>query len=129
MRGLELGSRITLNRDFYTTLSFNLLRAYNDNTGKYLNQRPRRSAKLGLGWFINEKMELELLSRYIGPRNDFNNVVLGGYSVFDMVYSYHINQTWFLNFYLYNLFDRDYERVFSYGTRGRSFKLSIVGSF
>jgi vitamin B12 transporter len=98
----------------------------NDETGKQLRERARRSYKwqMETSW---QKWDLAGSWVYQGERyaNDTNTATLGGYSLWDVSVGYHLLPQLRLSGRVDNLFNHDYETASGYPSAGRSYYLNM----
>lgn len=88
-----------------------------------LTRRPRRFASFSAnrdigGWRVGGEW---LLS---GPRND-NGQPLGGYGVVNLSARYNISKSWYVAARVENLFNKDYETVYTYNTPKRGAYVTV----
>ncbi len=127
----ELCDQLSLNAN----LTF--LDAENRTSGETLLRRAKQKASLQANYaFLGNDAELSLRLRFVGDRydNDFSGpgaerVKLSSFAVTDILGRYKLNDD--ISFFgrVENLFDRDYEEIRGFGTRGVSayggFELSL----
>ena len=97
-----------------------------DNPGKVLPRRARRSARVDLdrafgAWRFGATFIAEG-ERYDDAANDIH---VGGYGTLDLRGEYALSHDWTLQGELRNLFDRTYETAAYYNQPGREFALSL----
>ena len=97
-----------------------------DNPGKVLPRRARRSARVDLdrafgAWRVGASFIAE------GERYDdvANTIHVGGYSTLDLRVEYALRRDWTLQGEVRNLFDRTYETAAYYNQPGREFAISL----
>jgi len=105
--------------------SLTLLDTKDQTTDEKLLRRPHVKLGFNLNFKATEDLKLNLGLVYVGRRddNDFSSfpasrVTLPGYAVVNFAAAYSISKNLDLVARVENLFDKDYEEVLGYGTRG-----------
>ncbi|MEN8167391.1 MAG: TonB-dependent receptor, partial [Pseudomonadota bacterium] len=129
--GLEtrIGTRL-LDWDLSTSLT--LLDPRDQSTGEVLQRRARKTlridvdrsfGKTGLGLSFIAQDSREDLDYSTWPATP---VTLGGYGLADLRASQQLSSDWVLRGQIKNLFDKEYETVYSYNTLGRELFISLT---
>jgi len=103
-------------------LNLNLLNPINKEDNTRLIGRADKTLSFDLSRAIG-KFDVGTYILAQGDRHYSTNTP--GYVTVDLRSAYHINKSWILNAKLSNLFDEQYQTVYSYNTMGRNFFLSI----
>lgn len=102
---------------------------------KYLTNRAKTKLILSQEVSVSKSTKLLINNTYFGRRNAYNGQTMSGHVLHDLavLYKYNIFQENKNNiqvrFNIKNIFDREYEEVFGYGTYGRTFSLSLRQPF
>ena len=93
-KGLEISFRKSLGRYFALDLSYNYLEAKNTKTNKILVERPQVNAKAGLDIFLGHSVSFTNKVNYESNQflDEDNTVISPGYTTWDSVINYDINQ-------------------------------------
>lgn len=113
---------------FHHTFNLQYIDARNKETHQRLDRRARQQLKYQLDWQV-EKLDMGVTYQYIGQRTDkdygtYENVSLGGVSIWDLTASYPITSHLSIRGRIANLFDKDYETAYGYRTPGREYFLT-----
>ncbi|WP_311750807.1 TonB-dependent vitamin B12 receptor BtuB [Proteus columbae] len=113
---------------FHHTFNLQYIDARNKETHQRLDRRARQQLKYQLDWQV-EKLDMGVTYQYIGQRTDkdygtYENVSLGGVSIWDLTASYPITSHFSIRGRIANLFDKDYETAYGYRTPGREYFLT-----
>lgn len=113
---------------FHHTFNLQYIDARNKETHQRLDRRARQQLKYQLDWQV-EKLDMGVTYQYIGQRTDkdygtYENVSLGGVSLWDLTASYPITSHLSIRGRIANLFDKDYETAYGYRTPGREYFLT-----
>lgn len=113
---------------FHHTFNLQYIDARNKETHQRLDRRARQQLKYQLDWQV-EKFDMGVTYQYIGQRTDkdygtYENVSLGGVSIWDLTASYPITSHLSIRGRIANLFDKDYETAYGYRTPGREYFLT-----
>ena len=97
---------------FHHTFNLQYIDARNKETHQRLDRRARQQLKYQLDWQV-EKLDMGVTYQYIGQRTDkdygtYENVSLGGVSIWDLTASYPITSHLSIRGRIANLFDKDY---------------------
>ncbi|HEX5421414.1 MAG TPA: TonB-dependent receptor [Gammaproteobacteria bacterium] len=138
--GIELQTSVRLNPKLMLSANYSRVDA-EDRTpgspsyGEQLVHRPRHVANASLS-YASRGVAATLAARYSGPSRDvdFNafpprNVRLGSYTLVDLRASYPVNAKLRIYGRIDNLFDRQYETAFQYGTWGRTGTIGLRANF
>jgi vitamin B12 transporter len=103
------------------------------DTGEKLLRRPTHKGSLNILYKFLDKGNINLDINFVGKRDDWTPYPkrgeLGDYALVNMAVSYDIHQNLQIFSRIENLFDRDYEDVWGYGTAGFSFFGGLKLSF
>ncbi|MBG2711419.1 TonB-dependent vitamin B12 receptor BtuB [Proteus mirabilis] len=113
---------------FHHTFNLQYIDARNKETHQRLDRRARQQLKYQLDWQV-EKLDMGVTYQYIGQRTDkdygtYENISLGGVSIWDLTASYPITSHLSIRGRIANLFDKDYETAYGYRTPGREYFLT-----
>ena len=97
---------------------------------------PRHAIQSKINYNINSNLITSLKGKYIGETRDFGNtnnnwtdVILTDYFVFDLNTSYQIFDGYKAVFNIGNILDEEYEQAYQYSSPGRIFNFGIRRSF
>jgi vitamin B12 transporter len=123
--GVEASLSLRLNDQWRIDASYTYLRS--EENGEQEVRRPENIASLNLAWrSMNDMFGANLTVRYNGEQQDFQFTPLGSvrvpmdsYTLVNIGADYRINDTWQVYGRIENLFDTEYEEVFSFLSPGR----------
>jgi len=105
-----------------------------------LTRRPS-TANFFLGYQLTKKVNLQLLSRWIGPHTDIyydtnlgpfgalNTIAIEDYVLFDLLGSYDFNRHFSIALKAENILNKSYTDLRGFTSRGRGFYLTLRGGF
>ncbi|MDR0467233.1 MAG: TonB-dependent receptor, partial [Campylobacteraceae bacterium] len=127
-KGVEVSARADLFEELLAEVTYTYLNA-KDSSGNYIIRRPKNKIDTSLLWFVNNNVNMNLRTSYIGERYDINDVQTGRYFLSDYIINYKSDKN--IDFYLKidNLFDKYYQEYDGYGTYGRSFYFGVRAGF
>ena len=130
-QGMEL---TTLNQ-FNDAVSLNFSYTYtdaveSDGNDRYVDEvrRPRHTGSLNLSWQVKDTLHINTNAQYNGSQIDVvypENVKLADYTLINLSANYKATQNLDIYIRFDNLFDENYEEVFSYQTLGFSANVGI----
>lgn len=104
--------------------SFTLLHARDLNKGEKLARRPDFNLKNVISYKANDKHLLSYEISYVGARDDVDNqgisVKMNSYLLSNLNYRFALDQKNEFFLKIKNLFDKDYEEIYGFGTGGRT---------
>jgi vitamin B12 transporter len=102
------------------------------NSKQTVLRRPLNSVKARLNYFLNDRSEFEVKSRWFGARKDLKpnqqKISLSSYEVIDLGYYYRLRQKTF-GLKLLNLMNRDYEDIYGFSVMPRSLFAEVLFNF
>jgi vitamin B12 transporter len=117
--------------DFYHHLSFTLLKTRDLARGEKLARRPDINVRNNFYYTLKERHELNYELAFTGQRTDVDNngisVKANAYLLSNISYLYKLNEKNEFFLKVKNLFNKDYEEIYGFGTGGRA--LSIGAHF
>ncbi len=126
--GVENNFNSKISNEFDLGLSLTWLSARDTTAKQKLARRPNLNSKLNLN-YKKERHSATLEGDFTGKRPDVDNlgnpVSMPSYTIFNMYYSFDVSERFSTYAKVKNIFDRDYEEVFGYGTGGRAASLGI----
>lgn len=126
--GVENNFNSKITDELNADLSVTWLSARDTTAKQKLARRPNLNSKLSLN-YKKEKHSATLEGDFTGKRPDVDNlgnaVSMPSYTIFNMYYSFDLNQRFSTYVKVKNILDKDYEEVFGYGTGGRAASLGI----
>ncbi len=136
-KGFEVGAKIKPLENLTFGVNFTYTDTEDKETGLELLRRPKRQANFDINWGFLPKANLNLGVNYVGARKDatwdasYNKTIITqkAYAIVRMAASYDITKHFQVFGRVENLFDKEYQEVYGYGTLGRSFYAGIKGSF
>jgi len=97
--------------------------------GSQLVRRPKNKVHLAVGYFPNNKLDLNLKLVYVGRRNDVGNLLLKAYTKVDMNINCKFSKNLEAFLKIDNINDEKYVEVTNYAEPGRMFSGGLKGSF
>lgn len=125
IKGIEGEAAVSLNA-WKIAGGLTFLDPRNEDTGKVLQRRSRRSAKLDLDRrFGHNEIGVSVIAQ--GPRFDdaANSTRVGGYSILNLRAQRILSKDWQLRARVENILDKEYQTVQSYNSPRRSFYLTL----
>ena len=93
---------------------------------------PRHAIQSRINYNISPNLKSSLKGKYVGETRDFGNanndytdVILTNYFVFDIETSYNLFNTYKTFINIGNIFDKGYEQAYQYSSMGRTFNFGI----
>ncbi|MAF79315.1 MAG: hypothetical protein CME60_14230 [Halobacteriovoraceae bacterium] len=127
--GVEWNNKITFDH-FSLGLYYNYLRSKNERTGEALPRRAKHNGGLNLSYKMNDQWQFFWDSQYRGKRTDSNNKKLPSFMLTNISVEYLTNKSSdILSLSIKNLFNKEYEEVWGYGTPDRNFLISYRVGF
>ena len=94
---------------------------------------PRHAIQSRINYNISPNLKSSLKGKYVGETRDFGNanndytdVILTNYFVFDLETSYNLFNTYKTFINIGNIFDKGYEQAYQYSSMGRTFNFGII---
>ena len=136
-KGFEVGAKIKPLENLTFGANFTYTDTEDKETGLELLRRPKRQANFDVNWGFLPKANLNLGINYVGARKDatwdasYNKTIITqkAYATVHLAASYDITKNLQVFGRIENLFDKEYQEVYGYGTMGRSFYTGVKGSF
>lgn len=107
--------------------NYTYTRSHDDSTGLSRLRLPENKGSININYNFLQHANVNLNIVVVGERDDlnfssfpFNRVTLPGYSVVNLAGSYDVNQYLKAFLRIDNLFDKEYQEVFGFGTSGVS---------
>ncbi len=126
-KGIEFAATCQPTTDITLRASYTYTDTENKDTGEQLLRRPKNKFNADLTYRFLEKGNINLNLVHVGSRKDtfYNNVTfqsgrtrLSSYTVVNLAASFNVTDDLRLFGRIDNLFDKDYEEVWGYGTPG-----------
>jgi len=117
-RGIEVTVKASPVDGLDVSASYTYQRPTNKDVHEDLLRRARHLGSINVNYQFLERFEANLGVLYNGKQDDFG-VVLDDYTLVNFALSYRIDDHLRLIGRVENLFDEEYEEVFTYGTLGR----------
>jgi vitamin B12 transporter len=124
-QGIEVGSNVELSEQLSARVAYTYTEAENDSTHEALLRRPKNKNSLTVVYQPTSRIRAQVQWRLYSSRfdNNFNayppqRVALGGYGIVDLAISYQIAEAVELFTRVDNLFDKEYQEVYGFGTLG-----------
>lgn len=136
--GVELTATVTPTDDLTLQAGYTWTKTKDKATGLELLRRPEDKFSFDANYRFNKKGNVNLEVAYVGKRHDnyfdpltyaTTRVELGGYLLVNLATSYDITRWLQLFARVDNLFDREYEEAYGYGTPGISAYGGVKVSF
>jgi len=93
---------------------------------------PRHAIQSRINYNISPNLKSSLKGKYVGETRDFGNanndytdVILTNYFVFDIETSYNLFNTYKTFINIGNILDKGYEQAYQYSSMGRTFNFGI----
>ena len=123
--GLELAGSSTVTEALSLRVAYTYTDTRNDQTGESLLRRPRNKAAVTAVFTPTSRIRAQLQWRVFSSRFDYDynayppsRITLGGYGVVDLAVSYQLSSSVEIISRINNMFDKEYEDVYGYGTLG-----------
>lgn len=132
IRGLEFSLSHELTEQVNLDVNYTFLDTEDRGTNDPLENRPKYSANIALGWSPIEAMELRWRSEFLGKQYVGTDGYVPGYDLHHVDFSYEINDHFTVYSGVENLFDEQLaEESDLYNTTepGRTFRLGVTASF
>ncbi|WP_305856652.1 TonB-dependent receptor plug domain-containing protein [Balneatrix alpica] len=130
-QGVETSLRGALSEQLDLQASYTYTDVDNDaGDSNSLLRQPWHEAALNLDYrlgFIPAALNLDV--HFKGRRLDTGSKVLPSYTLVNLGGRYELNETWQVHARVHNLFDRDYEELYGYGTSKRAFYAGVNARF
>lgn len=127
--GVEFQGQYEFNAQNGMRAVYTYLQTKEGDTGNRLLRRPQNSASL-MAYSQIGKISALVQCRFVGERDDidpatFARVKNPSYELVHLKAEYRILEDLRISMRLQNLFDRQYEEIYGYGTAGRSFYIGL----
>lgn len=135
--GMEIGLTVSPVEDLLLRAAYTFTRG-EDASGADLVRKPKHTASLNVNYtFLDDRAQANLGIIYKGSQKDwawdgfFNryDVELASYTLVNLAASYQVTETTQIYGRIDNLFDKQYEEVWSYGSAGRAAYAGLRVSF
>jgi vitamin B12 transporter len=132
------GVEIEISKRFENTIDFSANYTFTKVEQDLKLRIPEHKVNASLGYALAEKTELRLLYQYVGDREDsfFNSetfenetINLNGYGLWDLSASHRFNRHVKLYATVSNVFDKEYEEIYRFQTRGRNVRFGFALTF
>lgn len=131
--GLEENASMKWANDFTQNLSFTLLKTRDLVQGQKLARRPDVNIKNTFSYLLGDKHSFDYEMSFVGEKNDVDNlgnlVKVKSYFISSLNYRYALNSNSNLYLRIKNLFDKEYEEIYGFGTGGRAITLGAQYSY
>jgi vitamin B12 transporter len=124
-QGIEVASNVELSEQLSARVAYTYTEAENDSTQEALLRRPKNKNSLTVVYQPTNRVRAQVQWRLYSSRfdNDFNTyppsrVTLGGYGIVDLAISYQLRDSVELFAKVDNVFDKEYQEVYGFGTLG-----------
>jgi vitamin B12 transporter len=124
--GCEISTDLTFTNDLSVRAAYTYTDSQDDDTGEALLRRPKNKATVTLVYLPTSRVKTQLQWRAHSNRSDMDysapngpeRITLGGYATVNFTASYQLSETVELFSRIDNLFDKEYEEVYGFGTMG-----------
>jgi vitamin B12 transporter len=124
--GCELSTEFKASDELTVRAAYTYTDSQDDDTGEALLRRPKNKGTVTLVYLPTSRIRTQLQWRLTGSRFDLDysdpagpqRVSLGGYATVNFTLSYQLSETVELFSRIDNLFDKEYEEVYGFGTMG-----------
>ena len=103
--------------------------AKGDTTYRYLTRIPKNTFHFNISYALNEKIQFAVFQKIAGKRYEPQYmsvpIEMPGFQLTDFHAVYKLNKYITLNTGLKNIFNKQYQEVYGYATRGRNYVISI----
>ncbi|KSB90708.1 TonB-dependent receptor [Caulobacter vibrioides] len=132
--GVELEATIAVTTALLVTANYTNMDAINrsaTNNGKRLPRRPSETANLNADYDWKNGLTTGVSVQYVGE--SYDNVTnarrLKSYALFDLRAAYPVNEQFEVFGRVENLFDKEYQTIYRYGSVGRGFFAGVRAKF
>lgn len=132
--GVELEATIEVTSALQVTANYTNMDAINrsaTNNGKRLPRRPSETANLNADYDWKSGLTTGVSVQYVGESYDnaTNARRLKSYALFDLRAAYPVNEQFEVFGRVENLFDKEYQTIYRYGSVGRGFFAGVRAKF
>ncbi|NGM48718.1 TonB-dependent receptor [Caulobacter sp. 602-2] len=132
--GVELEATIEVTSALQVTANYTNMDAINrsaTNNGKRLPRRPSETANLNADYDWSNGLTTGVSVQYVGESYDnaTNARRLKSYALFDLRAAYPVNEQFEVFGRVENLFDKEYQTIYRYGSVGRGFFAGVRAKF
>lgn len=127
-RGFELSTKANLNEKINYRMNYSYTDANHSSNNNQIARTPYHSWNNFISYQFHQKIKSQLAFNYISSRidNDFNKDYMPSYTLVHLNFDYKINEKLKTSIYFHNIFDKKYEQIKSYATRGLSIYAKII---
>ena len=123
------GVEIDYSKKFFNKLDFNFNYTFNELKDGTLQRLPKHSFNESVTYNLKKNRQLSLIYRYRGKREVLGGAeILNSYGLMDLRYSLSKGKIDF-NFWINNIFNKEYFEILNYTSKGRNFRLGISYKF
>jgi len=124
-RGIE----IDYSKVFFDKMDFNFNYTFNELKKGTLQRLPKHSFNESITYNLKRNRQLSFIYRYRGKREAMGgSEILNPYGLMDTRFSFTKNKINF-NFWVNNLFNKEYVEILNYSSKGRNLRLGITYEF
>ena len=134
--GLEISSSYSPLNNLVLSANYTHLIDFEKEDGTNLARRAKDTLNTSLNYYTDNNMNFGIDTQYIGDRLDTDggfpvaaDVNTGNYTLWNLNFGTKITEDLNLNIQARNIFDKEYQSVYSYATEGRSVYAKIKYSF
>lgn len=131
--GLEQNANVDWRKVFNQSLSFTLLKTLDLSSGQKLARRPDINIRNVFTYLLGSKhyfgYELSFVGQRLDVDNSGNTVRDDSYLLSNLNYRYVLNEQNEFYLKIKNLFDKDYEEIYGFGTGGRAITVGAHYNF
>lgn len=129
--GYEVGAMVRPLESLAFGANYTYTGTRDKSTGFTLARRPANQSNFDVDWGFLPGANLNFGMNYVGSRrdSDYNAVKDKAYALFRMAASYDLMKNIQVFARIENLFDKNYQEVYGYGTLGRSYYAGFKGEF
>jgi len=128
-KGIELSADAQLTDSLFITGNYTFTDATDRATGQNLVRVPRHKAFAEIDWQAIQGLNLAFTMTYNGKESDSFSPGTAGWTRFDLKAAYEFDNGVEIYGRVDNLFNKEYQQVFGYGTPDRSFHAGLRGKF
>lgn len=131
--GLETSVKAHIFEKFDVSASYAYVKAWNPQNHEPSLRQPRHRGSLSALWQATNKLKLGADFKAYSSQYDYykseQNIKLGGYGLVDVRAEYALSPQIKWKGHIHNLFNKDYEPVFGYGSQGLSAYIGLEAHF
>ena len=125
-KGIEVEGRYQPTKN----VSFNFNYAFIEREQSLLLKIPKHKASLNMSYYLKENTQLTINGNFVDVTKDFGGISLPAYKLVDVFFNHKIiNERLTIFVSVTNIFNKDYQEIAGFSTRGRNYKAGLNLNF